>query len=103
MTAAAYDTHLEQLLDPLKRLHEILDAARIAYRIAGGDGSFMHVSERDPLSARLTRDLDAGVDRADLPRVIEVASGAGLVYRHAAGVAMLVDAGAGDLRERRST
>ena len=92
LTAAAYDIHVEQLLDRIKRLHEILSTARVPYRIVGGMAVFIHVSERDPLNARLTRDVDAAIARVDLPRVIEAARQAGLEYRHAAGVDMLVDA-----------
>ena len=94
-TASAYDVHVEQLQQSIKRLHEILTEARIPYRIVGGMAVFMHVAERDPLSARLTRDVDAAVAREDLPRLIEAARKAGLDYRHAAGVDMLVDADVG--------
>ena len=95
LTASAYDVHVEQLQQSIKRLHEILTEARIPYRIVGGMAVFMHVAERDPLNARLTRDVDAAVAREDLPRLIEAARKAGLNYRHAAGVDMLVDADAG--------
>ena len=103
LTAAAYDIHVEQLLDRIKRLHEILSTARVPYRIVGGMAVFIHVSERDPLNARLTRDVDAAIARVDLPRVIEAARQAGLEYRHAAGVDMLVDAEALDGRGLQST
>ena len=53
---------------------------------------FIHVSERDPLRARLTSDVDAAVDRRRLNAVIEAASKIGLVYRHTAGVDTLVEA-----------
>ncbi len=53
LTAAAYDIHLEQLLERIKLLHEILTSAGIPYRIVGGMAVFIHVSDRDPLSARL--------------------------------------------------
>jgi len=51
-----------------------------------------HVASRDPLAARLTKDVDLAVNRADLPRIAEAARSLGLEYRHVAGVDMLVDA-----------
>jgi len=51
-----------------------------------------HVSSRDPLAARLTKDVDLAVDRADVPRIASAVRSLGLEYRHVAGVDMLVDA-----------
>jgi hypothetical protein len=53
---------------------------------------FFHVSERDPLAARSTRDVDVAVDRAQLAAIIEAVRPFGFTDRHAAGVDMLVDA-----------
>ena len=92
MTAAAYDIHVEQLLDRMRRLHAALDSAGIPYRIVGGRAVFIHVSERDPEKARLTADVDAGISREDLPRIMDAAEKGGFKYRHVAGVDMLVDA-----------
>jgi hypothetical protein len=92
LTAAAYDIHVEQLLERMRRFHGALDSAGIPYRIVGGMAVFIHVSERDPEKARLTADVDAGVARADLPRIIAAAEKGGFRFRHVAGVDMLVDA-----------
>lgn len=92
LTATAYDTHVEQLFDRLRQFHRILTTAGVPYRVVGGLAVFMHVSQRDPLRARVTSDIDAGIDRADLPAIIEAAQRAGWQYRHVAGVDMLVDA-----------
>jgi hypothetical protein len=92
LTATAYDTHVEQLFDRVQQLHRILKAAGIRYRIVGGLAVFIHVSERDPIRARLTADVDAAIRREDLPAVIAAAGEAGWVYRHVAGIDMLVDA-----------
>src|SRR5579863_2741244 len=92
LTAAAYDTHAEQLFDRIRQLHSVLTAAGVPYRIVGGMAVFIHVFERDPLRARLTSDVDAAIDRLDLSSVIEAARKAGWVYRHTAGVDMLIDA-----------
>jgi hypothetical protein len=83
---------VEQLFKRVHQLHAILTAAGVPYRIVGGVAVFMHVAERDPLRARMTADVDAAIDREYLPAIIEAARGEGLVYRHAAGVDMLVDA-----------
>jgi hypothetical protein len=52
----------------------------------------MHVNEVEPMAARLTRDIDVAIDRADLDAIIEATGSYGFRYRHAAGVDMLVDA-----------
>lgn len=92
LTAAAYDIHLEQLLERMWRFHAVLDAAGIPYRIVGGMAAYIHVLEQEPDNARLTRDVDAAVTRADLARIIEAAEKSGFRYRHVKGVDMLVDA-----------
>ncbi len=53
---------------------------------------FIHVFDREPIKARLTSDVDAAVDRTDLPRIIAAAENAGLRFRHVAGIDMLVEA-----------
>jgi hypothetical protein len=92
LTATVYDTHVEQLFDRVQQLHAALTAAGVPYRIVGGLAVFIHVSERDPLRARLTSDVDAAIDRSDLAAVIEAVRPQGWVYRHVAGVDMLIEA-----------
>jgi hypothetical protein len=92
LTAVAYDTHVEQLFERMQQFHSLLTAARIPYRIVGGMAVFIHVFERDPLRARLTSDVDAAIDRRHLASIIEAVRTAGWVFRHAAGVDMLIDA-----------
>lgn len=91
-TVAAYDRHVEQLLETVRRLAQALTAAGIQYRVIGGVAVFLHVSDRDPLAARSTRDVDIAVDRAHLQAVAEAVRPFGFEYRHAAGLDMLVDA-----------
>jgi hypothetical protein len=88
----AYDNHLEQLTAVAERVCRVLGEAGIEYRVVGGLAVFYHVGSRDPLAARLTKDVDLAVDRADLPRITESVRSLGLEYRHVAGVDMLVDA-----------
>ena len=92
LTAAAYDIHMEQLRERMRRFHAAMTAAGIRYRFIGGMATFIHVFGRNPESARATTDVDAGVDRRDLPAIISAAEQAGFKYRHAAGIDMLVDA-----------
>jgi len=88
----AYDIHLEQLTGVAERFCHALTEAGISYRVVGGLAVFFHVKERDPLAARLTKDVDLAVDRADLSRIVEAVRAIGLVHPHVAGVDMLVDA-----------
>jgi hypothetical protein len=92
LTVAAYDRHVEQLLDTVRRLAQALTAAGLEYRVVGGVAVFLHVSGRDPLAARSTRDVDIAVDRTQLQAIAEAARPFGFAYRHSAGVDMLVDA-----------
>ena len=92
LTAAAYDLHMDQLLDRMRRFHHALNAAGIPYRIVGGLAVFTHIFEKDPMKARATRDVDAAVERSDLGRITAAAEQSGFRYRHVAGVDMLVDA-----------
>ena len=92
LTAAAYDIHMDQLFERLRRFHAAMDAAGLSYRIVGGVAAFFHVYDREPDQARSTRDVDAAVARVDLPRIIVAAEKAGFRYKHAAGIDMLVDA-----------
>jgi hypothetical protein len=91
-TFAAYDRHVEQLFDTVRRLARAFDRARVEYRVVGGLAVFLHISDRDPLAARSTRDVDVAVDRAQLASIVEAVRPFGFAYRHVAGVDMLVDA-----------
>lgn len=88
----AYESHLEQLTEVARRVCGALLAAGISYRIVGGLAVLFHVQSRDPLAARLTKDVDLAIDRADLGRIVNAVRPVGLEYRHVAGVDMLVDA-----------
>jgi hypothetical protein len=92
ISETAYDTHVDQLFDVLARVTGALREAGIEYRVVGGLAIFLHVSERDPMAARLTRDIDISIDRNDLARIAEAAEPFGFKYRHTAGLDMLVDA-----------
>lgn len=92
LTIAAYDRHVQQLLETVGRLAQALTQARVDYRVIGGVAVFLYVHERDPLAARSTRDVDVAVDRAQLHAIVDAVRSVGFTYRHAAGVDMLLDA-----------
>jgi hypothetical protein len=94
VTIRAVDLHVEQLFEVIRRVAAAFAEATIEYRIVGGVAVFLHVQGRDPIAARLTRDVDLAVDREDLARITEAARRHGFEYRHAAEVDMLVDADA---------
>jgi hypothetical protein len=89
---------VEQLFEVLRRVTAALRAAGIEHRVVGGIAVFLHVSERAPLAARVTRDIDLAVERRDLHRIAEAARSFGFEYRHSAGVDMLLDAERPDAR-----
>jgi hypothetical protein len=98
ISLTAYDRHVEQLFEVLHRVTSALRGAAIDYRVIGGIAVFLHVSQRDPLAARVTRDIDLAVDRRDLARIAKAVSHFGFEYRHTAGVDMLLDAQRPDVR-----
>lgn len=90
-TARAYDIHVEQLFEKMRRITGALNTAGIPYRVIGGLGIFIQISRSSPEKARMTDDIDLAIRREDLGRIREAAEGVGFRYRHAAGVDMLVD------------
>jgi hypothetical protein len=92
ITAHAYDIHVEQLFEKVRRLHAALDEAGIPYRVIGGVAVFFQISALDSGKARMTEDVDIAVDRNQLGAIIAAAEKYGFRYRHAAGGDMLVDA-----------
>lgn len=92
ISAKAYDRHVEQLFDVLHRIGAALRTAGIEYRVIGGIAVYLHVSERDELAARMTRDIDLAVNRRDLHRIADAVRPYGFALRHVAGIDMLVDA-----------
>jgi hypothetical protein len=53
--------------------------------------TYLHVDRIEPLEARLTRDVDICIRRADLDRIATIAHKHGFEFRHAASIYMLVD------------
>jgi hypothetical protein len=92
ITVAAYDIHVEQLFETVRRLHAALSEAQIPYRVMGGVAVFLQVYNRDPGKARMTQDVDVAIDRNELSRISAAAAKHGFQYRHGDGVDKLVDA-----------
>jgi hypothetical protein len=91
MTLAALDRFVEQLFEIMKRFTRALSEAGVDYRLIGGMAAFLHVNERNPIAARFTSDIDTAVRRSDLDAIVRAVEPFGFVYRHAAGVDMLLD------------
>lgn len=87
-----YERHVDQLLEVLHRLNGALSSAGIPYRVIGGLAAYLYVDRVDPIAARLTRDVDVLINRLDLGRIAEAVRPLGFVYRHVAGIDMLVAA-----------
>ena len=87
-----FEERVDQLFLSMRHLHQAFDNAGIPYEIIGGLATFIHLERVDPALSRLTRDIDAIVRRTDLGRIREAVQPFGLIYRHVAGVDMLVDA-----------
>ena len=92
MINAHYEKHVGELIELASRFAAALSNAGIEYRIIGGLAVYLHINEVDPIAARLTRDIDAAVSRADIEKIAQIVRPFGLEFRHAAGVDMLVDA-----------
>jgi hypothetical protein len=89
---AHYEKHVDELIELASQLAAALSDAGIEYRFVGGLAVYLHVNEIDPFAARLTRDVDAAVRRADFEKIARVVRPFGLEFRHAGGFDMLVDA-----------
>jgi len=85
-----FEGAVEQILDVAARFTALLEKAGIPCRVVGGLASYLHVDQVDPLSARLTRDVDVAIDRARLEAVRAAVEPHGFLFRHAAGVDMFL-------------
>ena len=88
-----FEERSEQLFSLAERVDRAFRAAGLEYRVVGGLAAYLYVEEAEPDAGRLTRDIDIVVRREDLEKIAAAAGSAGLEYRHAAGVDMLVQAG----------
>ena len=87
-----FEDAVEKIFDVTKRFAAALDAADIPYRVVGGLAVFVHVDARDPLAARLTKDVDIAIDRKNLNAIRAALEPHGFTFRQVAGVDMFLDA-----------
>jgi hypothetical protein len=87
-----FEGALDQILDVAKLFSGALAAAGIESRVISGLAVFLHVSEVDPLAARLARDVDVAIARTDIDRIRAVVEPLGFRFRQTAGVNVFVDA-----------
>ena len=87
-----FEDAVEKIFDVTKRFASALEAAAIPYRVVGGLAVFVHVDARDPMAARLTKDVDVAIDRKNLDAIRAALEPCGFTFRHVAGVDMFVDA-----------
>jgi hypothetical protein len=87
-----FEDAVEKSFDVTKRFAAALEAAAIPYRVVGGLAVFVHVDARDPMAARLTKDVDVAIDRKNLDAIRAALEPHGFTFRHAGGVDMFVDA-----------
>ncbi|HEY2845830.1 MAG TPA: hypothetical protein VGJ09_19375 [Bryobacteraceae bacterium] len=81
---------MEQIIDVATRFTTALEKAGIPVWVVGGLASYLHVDQVDPASARLTRDVDVAINRAQLDVIRAVVEPHGFLYRHAAGADMFL-------------
>lgn len=81
-----FEDAVEKIFDITKRFAAVLEAAAIPYRVVGGLAVFVHVDARDPMAARLTKDVDVAIDRKHLDAIRAALEPHGFIFRHAAGV-----------------
>src|ERR1039457_2293340 len=93
-----FEERVEQLFDLPGLAERLFSSAGLEYRIAGGLAAYLYVEEAEPDAGRLTKDIDIAVRREDLQKIREAFEPFGLEYRQAAGVDMLVQAGAPSAR-----
>jgi hypothetical protein len=85
-----FEERFFDLAGVLHRVTEALTADSIPHELIGGLAVLVHVESVDPEYSSLTRDVDLMVRRADLDRVKSAAARYGFLFRHAAGVDMLI-------------
>ena len=87
-----FEGAVDQILDVARRFSAAVEQRGIPCRVIGGLAVYLHVDSKDPLAARLTRDVDVALERSLLERVKEAVEPFGFRYRHAAGVDMFLPA-----------
>jgi hypothetical protein len=82
---------VEKVRQRLLRAASALEQGGVPYAVVGGNAVAAWVSRVDEAAVRNTQDVDILIRRQDLHAAVEAMSKAGFVYRHAAGIDMLLD------------
>ncbi len=90
---------VEKVRERLTRVCAALEGARVPFAVIGGNAVAAWVATVDETAVRNTRDVDLLIERSDMARARRALEGAGLVYRHVAGVDMFLDGPDASARE----
>jgi len=90
MVNTIFEEAVDQIKDVAKRFSAAVEGAGIPFRVIGGLAVFLHVDRKDPIAARLTRDVDVAIDRSQLGPIRAAVEPHGFRYRHVSGVDMFL-------------
>lgn len=90
---------VEKVRERLLRAADALNQAGISYAVAGGNAVAAWVARVDEAAVRNTRDVDILVRRTDLEQVIAALQAQGFIYRHVAGMDVLLDGPEASVRD----
>lgn len=88
-----FEERLFALVGTLERIAVPLADEKIPYELIGGVAVMVQVQRVEPDAVRNTKDIDILIHRADLKRITHATGRLGFVYRHAAGLDMLLPPG----------
>jgi len=83
---ANFEAAAKQIIDVAQRFSAVLNRTGIPYRVVGGMAAFLHVECKDPLAARLTRDIDVAIERSRLSQIRVALEPHGFRYQDVGGV-----------------
>jgi hypothetical protein len=81
----------EKVKERLRRATRALDAAGVAYAVAGGNAVAEWVGRVDEDAVRNTRDVDLLIRRSDLPAVRTSLEAVGFIYTHLLDIDVFID------------
>ncbi|MBL8887251.1 MAG: hypothetical protein JNK16_11365 [Phycisphaerales bacterium] len=90
---------VERVRDRLLRASSALDAAKVAYAVAGGNAVAAWVATVDATAVRNTQDVDILLRRDDFERAAAALEAAGFIRRHVAGIDAFLDGSEAKLRD----
>ena len=88
-----FEERLFAIVGVLERISLPLQEKQIPHELIGGGAVMLHVNRVEPSAVRNTKDVDIMIDRHDLDAIKAVAAEHGFMFRHVAGVDMLLPPG----------